>query len=285
MINPFLRMAFKIATKRKVYVEKYPNLPKDEVYIFASTHSFDEDVLAGLANLDRHAWLLNGTTHQIHYNPQMYAAWLNGMIYVNRLDAGSRKESVIKMIRILKSGSSIFMFPEGGGNNTENLLVQPLFAGPWILAKETNCKVVPFVSFNEHNSDEIYIRVGDPIDIGKMNKEEGIRKLRDALATEVFEIMCNHASKFNRCDKDMHIAYMEERRKEYLRVKWRDDVWDEEITFYKNSLMTYEEDVIDFVEVADVDHRNAFVLAPLLVKNEQYKKYNFLRYMHNNWDG
>lgn len=74
VINPFLRMAFKIATKRKVYVEKYPNLPKEEVYIFASTHSFDEDVLAGLANLDRHAWLLNGTTHQIYYNPQMYAA-------------------------------------------------------------------------------------------------------------------------------------------------------------------------------------------------------------------
>lgn len=51
------------------------------------------------------------------------------------------------------------------------------------------------------------------------------------------------------------------------------------------SLMTYEEDVIDFVEVADVNQRNAFVLAPLLVKNEQYKKYNFLRYMHNNWNG
>ena len=109
------------------------------LYIFASTHFFDEDIIANLAVIDRNAWVLIGTTDQLEHNPQMYAAWLNGLVYVNRLDADSRKESVKKMLRILNAGSSVLIFPEGGWNNSENLLVNPLFSGPWLLAKSDNC--------------------------------------------------------------------------------------------------------------------------------------------------
>lgn len=74
------------------------------------------------------------STDQLEHNPQVYAAWLNGLIYVNRREEISRKDSVKKMERILNSGSSVFLFPEGGWNNTENLLVLPLFSDPWLLS-------------------------------------------------------------------------------------------------------------------------------------------------------
>ena len=163
-ISPAVRKVLKLATKRTVYLESYPKLDPNTPYIFASTHSFDEDIIAALSVIDRNAYVLLGTTDQIDHNPQMYAAWLNGMIYVDRLDENSRRESVKKMERILNSGTSVLLFPEGGWNNTENLLCQPLFAGPYILAQKTKVKVVPIASFNEPNSNDIFIKVGEPMD-------------------------------------------------------------------------------------------------------------------------
>lgn len=129
-LQPLLRRALRLGIRRRVIVERYPTLEKGKLYIFTSTHFFDEDVIANLISLDRNAWILFGTTNQLEYNRQTYAAWLNGMIYIDRMDAQSRKDSVAKMKRILQAGSSILMFPEGGWNNTENLLIQKLFPGP-----------------------------------------------------------------------------------------------------------------------------------------------------------
>ncbi len=262
VINPALRQVLKLATKRKIIVESYPNLNPKKNYIFASTHSFDEDIIAGLATIKHPKYVLMGTTDQIDHNPQMYAAWLNGMIYVNRLDPESRKESVKKMERILNSGSSVLLFPEGGWNNTENLICQKLFAGPYILAQKTGVEVVPISAYNAHNSNEIYINVGEPLDLSNLSKEEAKEKLRDELATMMYLSMEKHAPRVRRKDlsENARLEYMEERKNEYLRVKWTRDVWDEELTVYSDN------------EV------------PLILKDPLEKKYDFKEYMHKNWN-
>ena len=193
VINPVLRPILKLATKREIIVESYPNLDPKKNYIFASTHSFDEDIIAGLATIKHPKYILMGTTDQIDHNPQMYAAWLNGMIYVNRLDPESRKESVKKMERVLNNGSSVLLFPEGGWNNTENLICQKLFAGPYILAQKTGVEVVPMSAYNAHNSDKIYINVGEPIDLSNLSKDEAKEKLRDSMANLMYLYMEKHA--------------------------------------------------------------------------------------------
>lgn len=215
MIGKPFRFVLRKATKRKIIIDSYPKLKKDEAYIFVSNHSYDEDIVSGLGNIDRNAWLLNGSTHQLKYNPQMYAAWVNRMIYVSRISDKSRKDSVKKMLRILDNKSSIFMFLEGGWNNTENLLMQPLFSGSWILARETGCKVVPLVSFNEHDSKNIYIRVQEPLDLGSMKKEKALVLLRDQMATMIWKIMEEHCQIANRSQLS-YAEFMEERRREYM---------------------------------------------------------------------
>lgn len=280
--KPF-RFVLRKATKRKVIIDSYPKLKKDETYIFVSNHSFDEDIVSGLGNIDRNAWLLNGSTHQLKYNSQMYAAWVNGMIYVSRISDKSRKDSVKKMLRILNNKSSIFMFPEGGWNNTENLLMQPLFSGPWILAKETGCKVVPFVSFNEHDDRNIYIRVADPLDIGSMEKEKALTILRDQMATMIWKIMEEH---FEIADRSQlsYERFMDERRKEYMHAQWRQDVWDEELTFYHDKNHPLPQKIREFVDNVTITVDNAWILAPILVQREFDKKHDFTAYMHENWD-
>jgi len=265
-INKPLRYILVKSTKAKIVVEAYPKLEKDEAYIFASTHFHTEDIISNLAILDRNAYALMGTTDQIEHNPLMYGAWLNGFIYVNRLDEKSRKDSISKMERVLNAGNSILMWPEGGLNNTENLLCQKLFGGPYYLAKKTGKKVVPISNYLEPTTNTIYIRVGSPIDLTKYDKEEALDILRDLMATMMFDQIKYHSIPIKRSELtgDHHLAHMEDRRKEYLKEKWTRDVWDEELTTYKDEETKKHEEVMSKVRVRKDD------------------RYNFKKYMKEN---
>jgi len=281
-----LKFFLKIATPEKIIVDNYPQLNKNEPYIFASTHGFSSDIIACLATIDRSAYLLMGSTNQIEYNRLMYAAWLNGFIYVNRLDDVSRQQSVKKMERVLNSGSSVLIFPEGGYNNTENNLCNKLFAGPYVLAKKTGCKVVPIAPFYEQNSDKIYMNYGEPIDLGEFpDKKEALLYLRDVLSTMVYENMEKHSSPYIRNeDVDEHISFMEQRRKEYLKNPWTRDVWDEELTQYLDSDEREYNATMETLEKVHIDEKNAAVMGPILARRMECKKHNFNNYMHNNWN-
>lgn len=285
-INPVFRRLLRLGTKRKIVIEKYPDLIKGKPYIFASAHHFDEDVISNLAIIDRNAWLLAGTTHQIKYNPQFYAAWINGLMYVNRWNSESRKDSLKKMKHVLKSGTSIIIYPEGGWNNSENLLMQKLFAGPYILSKELNIPVIPLSPFHEVGSDTIYFRAGEPLNLFEYEKQEALQLLRDTLATMMFEQIEKYSTSINRSELigDIHLKHMEERKNEYLRIKWHSDAWDDELTVYKDKNHPLPDEVWSFVDNVEITAKNAHIFAPLLVLREEHKKYDFKQYMHNNWD-
>lgn len=235
--------------------------------------------------LDRNAWLLAGTTDQIEYNPQMYAAWVNGLIYVNRMDDESRKDAVKKMERILKSGSSILMYPEGGYNNTENLLVQKLFAGPWILANLTGCEVVVVSVFHEYGARDTYVRFSDPISLNGLEKREALSILRDVMATMMYKQMELYSTKLVRknLSKDARRLFMEKRKNVYLTVPWSRDVWEEELTVYKDKDNPLPVDVWSFVKNVKVRDRNVVVLHPMIRWYQEEENYNFLDYMKRHW--
>ena len=285
-ISKPLRKILKIAAGKKVIIDSYPKLDKDEQYIFASTHYFNEDIISSLASIDRSAYALIGTTDQIDNNPLMYAAWLYGLIYVDRTDAESRKQSLLKMERVLNNGSSVILFPEGGWNNTENLLCQRLFAGPYILAQMTGKKVVAISNFSDPDSDTIHIMASDPIDMTNMSKEEALELLRDTMASMMYEQIEKYSIPYVRSEyyEDIHLTYMESRRKEYLKEKWSRDVWDEELTVYQPKHITTSEEVRASLDNVHIDSQNAYILAPILAKREEDKKYDFKQYMKKNWN-
>lgn len=287
MINPIFRRALRLGTKRSIIIEQYPKLERNKAYIFSSSHSFDDDLISAICAIDRSVYFLTGASEQIRYNPKMYAGWLNGLVYVNRLDPHSRKESVEKMVKVLEMGSSILIFPEGGWNNTENLLIQPLFAGPYTLQQRTGCPVVPIASFHEHNAGAIYIRVGEPMTFEGLSKKDALRTLRDSMATMMFEMMEAHSTPLKRSElghTDPHLNYMKERHREYRRVPWTGDVWEEELTFYHDKSHPIPREVWKFADFVNVNHNNAYVFAPILSRRQEDRKYDFKQYMHDNWD-
>lgn len=285
-ISKPLKKILKIATPEKIVVDNYPKLNPNEPYIFVSTHGFSNDIIACLASIDRSAYLLMGSTDQIEYNRLMYAAWLNGFIYVNRTEKKSRNEAIPKMERILKKGSSVLIFPEGGHNNTENNLVNKLFASPFILAARTKCKVVPIAPFYEFGSDKIYMNFGNPIDLSQFDdKKEALLYLRDIFATMVYENIEKYATPYVReVGKDIHLEFMEQRRQEYLKNSWTRDVWEEELTRYLDESERESASVMESVDKIKVDKNNASIMGPILLKRQRQKDYDFKDYMHKNWN-
>lgn len=282
--NRIWRKFLSLATKRKIYIEQYPVLNKNEVYLFVANHSFDEDILSVLQSIDRNVYLLQGGTHQMEHSPISYAGWINGMIYVNRLDYESRKASLDKMRRILKSGSSVLLFPEGGYNNTENQLITPLFSSPYTLNVELGVKIVPIISFNDIGSDEIFIRAGEPMDLSDFSKYEALDLLRDEMATLCYRIMEEHTIPVERKElgKDPRMDYLEVRKNIYECYKWYADVWNEELTYYPGHNVITPKRSREYVDNLQINSRNAHILADTLVRREEDLKYDLAEYIRKN---
>lgn len=287
LIKPVLRPILRLASGRHIHVESYPKLNKGESYIFASTHGFVDDVITNYAVVDRSAFMLVGTPDQVEHNPLWYAAWVNGMVFVDKINPQNRKDSVEKMVRVLKNGSSVIVYPEGAWNNTENLLVQPLFASPWTLAQRTGCKVVPVAMYHEHKSKDVYYRAGDPMDLAGMEKREALDKLRDAMASMFYEMMAAHGTVLKRAELGVEprLDYIDERMREYLCSKWTRDDWALEVTIYRDkTLPPTPEKVRASFDNVKITPQNAAIFAPILARREEDKRYDLVSYMQKNWN-
>ncbi len=285
-IKPALRPILRLASGRRIHVESYPKLEKGVPYIFVSTHSFVDDIITNYAVVDRSAYTLIGTPDQVEHNPLMYAAWLCGMVFVNKIDPQSRKDAVEKMARVLENNTSVIIYAEGAWNNTENLLVQPLFASPWILAQRTGCKIVPIAMYQEYKQKDIWYRAGDPINLAGMEKREALGKLRDSMATLLYDLMADHATVQKRAalGKEPRLDYIDERMREYLCTKWTRDDWAMEVTIYRDKLLPPPpEEVRASLDHVKITKQNAAILAPTLARREEDKKYNLVSYMQRNW--
>ena len=269
---------------RPIDIIRYPSLPKDENYIFAAGHSFPGEIASNLAVIDRKVWPLIGTTDQIDHNPQMLIGWINGMMYVDKFSAESRRESMKKMKRILQAGSSVLLFPEGVLNNSENLLCMPVYPGFYHLSLETGEKVIPIVSQAEHGAERILVAAGDPMSFEGMNKNEAMDALRDALATLRFELIERlPVLERKTISGDIHLKHLQKRHDTYLETKWIEPNWDEEIMMYHRKGITSPEEVRASFDNVQVTEDNAGILAPVLLRREQDIRYDIRRYMKAHW--
>lgn len=282
-INGPWRKILRLGISKKVVMEQYPDLDGRKAYIFCVNHSFDEDVISAICGIDRNVYVLQGTTHQMEHNPIFYALWLNGMIYVNRLEEESRKAAVLKMERILRAGNSIMLFPEGGYNNTENQLIMPLFASPYILSRKLEVEVVPFITFHDYGTKDIYIRAGEPMPLWKYEKQEALDMLRDAMSTIVYGIMEEHTETVRRAafGENPRRDYMEIRKAVYACQEWYEDVWEEELTHYPGHGVTEPSRAREYIDRVHVTAENAGILAEVLCRREEDKRYDLIRYLRD----
>lgn len=246
--------------KNNIIVERYPELNKDEPYIFVCNHTCPEDIETVLNILDRNAYLILGSIESLKYNPEMYLSWLNGMVPFDIMDKEQRKQVFEKMLRVLKT-NSILIFPEGSHNYSPNKLVNNLFDGPINLALRTNRKIVVVTLIKDDENNLSYIDVSNPLDVRdikvNMNRhfdsDEVLEKyyvkglslaLRDKMATAVYHLISRHVKPLKR---DEYVNVEEELRTKKIqdafdKLKWKRDVFDAEyLTKKTEEERTYEE--------------------------------------------
>ena len=154
--------------------------------IYAVNHTNVSDTPVVFHTLNEQAYILAGTKSQklidsIGFN-------LNGVVWVDRQSAKSRKRSTDKIYKILSSGGSVIWFPEGTWNLTDNLLMLPMRYGIVKMAAKANVPIVP-ISIH-YAGNKVYSTVGEPITIG-INEDAitAITQLRDIMATMKYEQM------------------------------------------------------------------------------------------------
>lgn len=76
---------------------------------------------------------------------------------------------------------------------------------------------------------------------------------------------------------------MNERRLEYLKTKWTCDAWEEELTEYMDKNHPTPKEVRKTYDNICITPQNANILAPILVRRAEDIRYDFKKYMHENW--
>lgn len=110
-------------------------------------------------------------------------------------------------------GTNLMVFPEATWNKSENLLVLDLFPGIYDVAKLTGVEIVPVASIEEDGI--VHVTFGEPFDITRFSREEGIGVLRDKMATAKYNLMEKYSCTKRVCFGDIseywskYLVYLE----------------------------------------------------------------------------
>ena len=132
------------------------------------------------------ALILAGTDRIVHYMAKeelfkgLHGKIFNkiGLIKVYR--GKPNYKAIEEAEKILNNGGTIGIFPEGTRNKTQNNLLE-FRKGAVRIAKSTNIPILPFAIKGEYKlfRKSITLEFGNPIDVSKMEIEEGKEYLRN----------------------------------------------------------------------------------------------------------
>ena len=156
------------------------NVPTDKAVLYVGNHRSFFDILL---TYSRTPGLTGFVAKKEMLKAPLLRTWMK-RVYCLFLDRENPKEglkTILTAIDYVKSGISIFIFPEGTRNKGEELSMLPFHAGSFKIADRSGCPIIP-VSMN--NTSEIFenhlprikkthviIEYGEPIYINEMDKE------------------------------------------------------------------------------------------------------------------
>ena len=149
----------------------------------------------------------------------------NGIVYVDERDKADKMNTKEIMIRLLRCGANIMIFPEGTWNLSENSIVNDIAYGAVYSAIETGASICPIAI--EQYDKRFVINMGKTIEVtGKnINKKKLNCELRDMLATLKWQIWEREGLK-KRSDisDDYWKNFIEQRRREWKEYSLREQI-------------------------------------------------------------
>ena len=145
--------------------------------------------------------------------------------------------------------------------------------------------MVPIVSQAEYDDKTILVAAGEPLDFSDMDKDSALKTLRDELSTLRYDL-CKDYPPLRRAELtgDVHYRHMLNRRDTYLEVNWVEPNWAEEMMTRKTDKTTPPQDVFAPLERVKITPHNAWILAPILFRNQEYRRYDLIDFMNRHWN-
>lgn len=173
-LKPIYSILLKILFRPTVLGKE--NIPKEGAIIFAGNHKHAADPTV----------VMMATGRIVHYmaKEELFKGLHGkvfekiGLIKIHRNK--SNPKAIMEAEKILKSGGTIGIFPEGTRNKTDKELLK-FRHGAVSIAKKTNTKIVPFGIRGEYKSfrKNVILEFGKPIDVNKMEIEEANKYLEN----------------------------------------------------------------------------------------------------------
>ena len=155
------------------------NVPKDEAVLYVANHRSYFDILLTYVRVPG----ITGYISKIEVERiPLLRNWMNNLhcLFLDRKDIKQGLKTILTGIEKLKSGISIFIFPEGT-RNKENDTFLPFHGGSFKLAEKSGCPIVPIALnnvadiFEDHSpkikKTHVVIEYGKPIYPSQLDKE------------------------------------------------------------------------------------------------------------------
>ena len=246
--SPIIRWAApRMMMFRQTIETPLPDLPNQPV-IWCANHGFKDDVAATIG-VARSSYIFFGSLPIFFNTFDGVGVWLNGTVLCNRKLSESRHRAFHFASKVLESGSDLILFPEGVWNKTPDRLLLPLWPGAVRLAQERNVQLVPVVHYladfhKRYKRNIIHTVIGKPIFVTNVSEAEGIRMLRDTMATLYYDLM----------DRYGHTT-----RAELLGSLSADEAWEEHLK--KHTCLKYYDEMIE----SCADYRDRKIIMPTQV--------------------
>lgn len=163
----------------KVNVIGSENLPKDKTVLFVSNHQSNFDIPLLLSAIDIPKGFIAKKELETWPFISTWMKYIN-CIFMDRDNLRKSAEAIVDGIKLLKSGYSMVIFPEG--TRSKGKPVDEFKGGSFKLATKSKCTIVPLTingtyklleaNNNKVKGADVELVIHTPIEVSALNKEE-----------------------------------------------------------------------------------------------------------------
>jgi len=157
-------------------------VPQDQPVLYVGNHRSIFDVLVTYVKCKNLTGFV--AKNEVEHVPFL-STWMRRLycLFLNRTDIKEGLKTILQAIEYVKSGVSIFIFPEGTRNKNDNELeLLEFHAGSFKIAQKTGCPIVPVAmngtveiwekQFPKMKSCHVVVEYCEPIIMSELDKED-----------------------------------------------------------------------------------------------------------------